>query len=462
MGLFNFGGDDRGTTAMIFALAVVPILMIVGGVVDMGHRQNKEITMQSATDAAVIAGVTSLVKTGGDKDEAAEVVKSVFAANLANSSLTFGEISPTVVFQGDSTIQVTADHYSETTLMALAGVPKLRVQVLSEASFGAPSHIEAVLVLDNSLSMKGDRIDDLKQSAQAFADTVLEEDDDTRKIGIVPFSNFVNVGTQYRDEPWLSIPKNYDVKKNQCRVNRAATIANGCRQKSRSCTRDGVKTTCKYWSCPGKKEPVEVCVDQTKRYRWHGCVNSRRSPLNIDDRSFDTDAVPGYLTTWSGGCPAPILALTEDADEISDHIDDLQARGETYMATGITWGIRVLSSSIPFDQGAVPVNGENQNKVMVILSDGENSRGAHPTNGNHWHKGKGLADNNTVAACNEAADTGIIVYAIAFDVRDAKTVQLLKDCAGDPERFFEADEAGGMLDAFQTIGTDLKNLALTK
>jgi Mg-chelatase subunit ChlD len=458
----EFGADKSGATAMIWAIAVIPILMLVAGAIDFGLRENSQIKLQAVSDAAVIAGVTSLMKTGGDKEIAVEVIEDAFLANLATKNMRGGEVEPIITFPGESIIEVKVDHEVETSLMALAGVPKLRIKTLSQASFGSPLHIEAVLVLDNSLSMKGDRLSDLKTAALTFADIVLEEGDKTKKIGIVPFSNFVNVGKQYRDQFWMDVPPKYNEVQQQCSVDRKATLAEGCKQKTKPCAQDGVKSSCSYWSCPSNKKPIETCEDKTRRYRWHGCVNSRAGALNIRDSEFSTTPVPGKLTTSEGVCPTAILPLNYDAAKVDDHINALTARGETYMATGITWGIRVLSPSAPFDQGAVPVKGENQNKIMVILSDGENSRSRHPKNGGHWSTNKKHADAATVAACKEAEESGIIVYTIAFNVTDADTLKFLEDCAGDPERFYQEIDADGMLNAFKTIGKEFKNLALTR
>lgn len=61
--LARFGGDRSGTIAVLFALILVPLLLVVGMSIDYGHATTYQTSMQRVLDEAVIAGATALAKT---------------------------------------------------------------------------------------------------------------------------------------------------------------------------------------------------------------------------------------------------------------------------------------------------------------------------------------------------------------------------------------------------------------
>lgn len=61
--LGRFAGDRSGAIAMLFALIVVPLLLVVGMSIDYGHATTYQTSMQRVLDEAVIAGATALAKT---------------------------------------------------------------------------------------------------------------------------------------------------------------------------------------------------------------------------------------------------------------------------------------------------------------------------------------------------------------------------------------------------------------
>ena len=61
--LVRFAGDCSGAIAMLFALIVVPLLLVVGMSIDYGHATTYQTSMQRVLDEAVIAGATALAKT---------------------------------------------------------------------------------------------------------------------------------------------------------------------------------------------------------------------------------------------------------------------------------------------------------------------------------------------------------------------------------------------------------------
>jgi hypothetical protein len=77
-----FRRDQRGNTAVLFAMAMVPMTVLTGGTVDYGRVLSERARLQAAGDAAAIAGSSLL---GATEAERAETTRKVFAANFSGS-----------------------------------------------------------------------------------------------------------------------------------------------------------------------------------------------------------------------------------------------------------------------------------------------------------------------------------------------------------------------------------------
>ena len=75
--LSAFAIRANGNTAMMFALMMVPIILLLGGGVDVMRTHSARLSLKSAADGAALAAA-SLTQTGN----AEEVVKDYLASNL--------------------------------------------------------------------------------------------------------------------------------------------------------------------------------------------------------------------------------------------------------------------------------------------------------------------------------------------------------------------------------------------
>ena len=58
----NFAKDRRGATAVIVALAVVPIIGLMGFSIDVGNALRVQHALQASTDAAALAGAKDITQ----------------------------------------------------------------------------------------------------------------------------------------------------------------------------------------------------------------------------------------------------------------------------------------------------------------------------------------------------------------------------------------------------------------
>jgi len=198
--LGRFARDARGNVAMLFGLALIPILLGVGVAIDYGRALIVRERMAEAADAAALA-IGSW--PGLTEAELKAKAQQFFDANYPPETIgTVGKLDVNLV--GDD-IKVHVKGLVPTTFMQLANVNTVDVDV--EATITKKQrNIEVVLVLDITGSMNsGGKLSAMKNAAVKMVDTLFDgkASSDTLKIGLVPFSGAVNVGTDKKDSGWI-------------------------------------------------------------------------------------------------------------------------------------------------------------------------------------------------------------------------------------------------------------------
>lgn len=259
-GLIRFfrriSGDERGNTAIIFALSILPVILLVGAAVDLSGMHGKRSSLQSALDAAALAAA----KMPYNSSEA-DVIET--ATRFANANFD-GEIQNLQVVRSDDSVTVTGESPADLMFLSGFGMDDRSVSTMSQATRGAHK-VEVVMVLDNSGSMRGSKLTSLKRSARTLVDTLTstEAKPGTTKIGLVPFTAAINVG-----------PDNFD----------DATLATWLDKEGRA------------------DQHTEIFKNNLNRFtalqqigqQWGGCVETRPYPLDVNDTA-PNNAVPETL-----------------------------------------------------------------------------------------------------------------------------------------------------------------------
>ncbi|MGM0606536.1 MAG: vWA domain-containing protein [Halobacteriota archaeon] len=118
--------------------------------------------------------------------------------------------------------------------------------------------------------------------------------------------------------------------------------------------------------------------------------------------------------------------LTDAHGDVNSAIDGLSAGGGTNIEDGVVTAQDELNNGTNARSGA--------RKIMVVMSDGEATRGGDP-----------------VVAADDAKDDGIELFTVAFGSADETTLQ---NMASDPwdAHFFQADDEEDLIDVFSQIG----------
>lgn len=489
-GLGRFLADRAGNFAIIGGLLSLPLIIAAGVAVDYARHVSSSRHLQELAD---ITSLTLAASREQDEDKLGAMATDVIEANRDPGRLSSVEIASLVASADD--IDIDLRGRVPATFTGILGYDYLPSAASALAERALRGHVEVALVLDNTWSMsdtdaKGkSKIDTLKAAAVQLVTELLKSDDGAVKIGLVPYADYVNVGTQNRNQPWLDVPADYTTTPapRSCEWRNTRTVCD--KEKPRTtCTRvvDGVSET---YSCGGGCEPgysrtvnvdpYEVCSGggNGTTYSWFGCVGSRRSG---DTRLHDNNAAvryPGYLDTRIK-CPTPIVTLTSGKQSLVNAINDMVInRGSyyrpfTYIPAGLIWGLNVLSPDQPFrDAGAYDGSNLRPRKVAVLMTDGENTLrfksadGTHVKfNGNTTQQKQQFDQVNadTVAICDYMKSKSIEIFTVAFMVDDPTAKLILEGCASAPENYYDATDSDALMAAFSGISNSLRVVRLAR
>jgi Flp pilus assembly protein TadG len=133
----SFWSDQRGNIGVIFALALLPVLMLVGAAVDYSRASAIRTQLQAAMDAAVLAGAAR------STDQTA-TARSVFSAHLQSGPYDIKSTSFTL--GSDASVTGNASAEVSTSLLAAASIETLTVSVTATAKPVRKSEVCILLV----------------------------------------------------------------------------------------------------------------------------------------------------------------------------------------------------------------------------------------------------------------------------------------------------------------------------
>lgn len=455
----SFADDQRGAVAILFAMSLMALLLTIGVAVDLGRSQSVQAAIQNDLDAALLGAASQSM----EPDEVKAAAKRFFNDNWRAKHGVDGEVLIDVSMSAERIVQGNISVDVPTSFMALAGFKNVKVRASSEIEL-ASENLELALVLDVTESMMGAKIDALKSSAKALIDGAYAGPDakDHVKIAIVPFGDHVNVGDANRNAPWMSVPLNSSEEKEHCYDTQDVIGTSNCRDETFTGDRDGVPFTYTSTVCDYQYGPTyNKCTTYTESQTWYGCAASRAYPLDTKDESWGTP-VPGAMNVF---CGTPLMTLSDDQEALKTYIDNLSVSGNTYIPAGLFWGWTTLSKEAPFEDAVgygEKVDGMPVQKVMVLMTDGANTRSAYYAGNNHYAGDKVEANKITSELCTNIKDRGIVIYTVAFDVTDTEIKDILEQCATSPSKFYDADDSEELHTAFANIGSNLTPLRIAR
>ncbi|MGB3627471.1 MAG: Tad domain-containing protein [Henriciella sp.] len=503
--------DTRGAAAMIFALCIIPIMIIVGAAIDFTRHRTATVETQAALDAALLYVAH---ETGKRPDSELEAdAKSLFRREMAARNIDFVYFR---FLRDGNSLSANVNVTIETTLLGLAGIQEMNIHRESGVEFN-DSRIEMALALDTTGSMRGDKLEQMQDASVLLVNKLAEGTDfpERRKFSLVPFATWVNVDPVNANASWIDKSGASLVSATNLipGIDRRALYEKlgktwpGCVE-ARTYPHDTedtepdlsnpetLFTPSFYPDEPDNRYryPNDYLADSTSSYSiltiiQHIAKYGLSAGVEMTSEPVETKSDYDYywdITTPIGPgfmCGTrPVIPLTTEAEDITDEIDLLSAEGSTNITEGIAWAWRTLSPTAPFDQGVEYEDDETQ-KIIVLLSDGNNQIGARSDGRGSDYSAYGYLangrmnlaygasqndvyeemDKRTLETCQNAKQAGIVIYTIRLELGgDARSEALLEACASSPGHYLDVPDADELEAAFSDIADDVLDLYLSR
>ena len=495
--------DRRGSYTITFGLVGMILVVAAGGTTDMMRYLDTRAKLQDAVDATALF-VASRHKNGEDNEDGDQSLARTHLNKIFDSR--FGTLGTVNASSGSNSLTVTAQAGLDTYFLKIVSLNTLPSTVASTVTWSASS-LEVAMVLDTTGSMAdNNKLTNLKSAASSLVDTLSAKASATYsiKFALVPFSNFVNVGPSNASAAWID---------------------------------QGGSLRSSYYDSYFSEHADRMAIFSKLGKTWPGCVETRPAPYDMDETSPSTsspdtlfvpavhpdepdsgsyianDYMDDQSTSWDAKtrmknkkkydspvnvdlsnsnlysnyrvpkgpqflCDVkPIQRLTNSYSSVKTQINALTAAGSTNVPEGIAWGWRALSPKTPFADGKAYNDSENE-KIMVVLTDGTNAINTFPTDlggaysswGYPYSQRLGSSagtnlrtglDAKTRTVCAAVKAAGIKVYTIGLMIDDNAGQQLLSDCSSGSGYYYNSPSADQLQSIFDEIAKKISKLRIS-
>lgn len=461
--------DDEGGAISAFVLVMFLTMIVGGGMgIDFMYHESERAELQDALDRGVLASASFDISDyeGTTEDDRNAFLKARVESYLRSNGL-MARRSPNInvvvdVSELSRRISVTGTYEIDTFFLKLAGIDSLTVSGASTAQISR-GRVEISLILDNSGSMAGAKMDSLIVAANNFVDLMLTENTiaDTT-ISLIPFTAGVNLGADfasyYNLNEWQDYSYCFEFEDEQ------------------------FNTT----------EILPITLYQQEQHYFRGNRGTHECP------------------------PATVMPFSNDPVALKAAISDMEAGGYTSTWAGMKWGAALL------DPGTQPVvtsliannqadpglagrpvawNDEFSAKFIILMTDGANTTHRvmrtntdnynqeetdpwrSQANADFWDNRNpggfdldwartifgGEGDDRLIDICNAAKAPipgsnpprqRITVFTIGFAVSEGSNPYIrMRDCASSLNRFYHVTDAD-LSSAFTQIGSSINKLRL--
>jgi hypothetical protein len=357
--------------------------------------------------------------------------------------------------------------------------------------------MEIALVMDNTGSMYGTKMTTMKSSAQELVNILYGNNQEVDKmwISLVPYTATVNIGKN--NSAWLT-------SLNQS--NYSPTTWGGCIE-----ARGAAEMSDDNPTIGGKWKPFYYADETDNDWRCtkvkgNCTLNNTSSCTSNGGSSANLYIGSNSTTKWhvnenacarndgtgpNLGCPPAITPLTKSRATVEAAIAKMDSwhRGGTFSNIGLSWGWRTISpkwktlwsgvdAAQPYDY-TEPL----MDKVVIILTDGENNFYDHPNVGTFGSdytaylrlqqqgigagidtqaEGTAAINSQFSQTCAAMKVEGIIIYTITFQVGNNAIRDVYRNCATTPAYYFDSPNTSDLSAIFKAIGDSLSNLRISK
>ena len=382
--------DTGGNLAIMFTIALIPILLAVNFAMDYSQASRMRADLQALADAVALAAVNKLP----DEAAAQKAGSDVYNAGIAElrAGLLFDNLSIQDTTTPDLESHVTITGQFKSASGMTFNMTNIEFVIKAKAKIPLVK-LEVAVAADATASMMGSKITALRTALGKFTDKLMDAQSDTAEVrlAIVPFSRAVTL----------------------------PSYASG------------------WFSGPG-----------TTNTSGKLCATRRGGVYDSSDDNPDTEQFDGYTENASGCVDYVMQPLSNDRTALKALVNSLRAKGwGTANQVASEWVLRALSPkwASHWPTASAPNAAGKATKIAVLMTDGENETGAliHDTEG----------DIALARTCQKLKDEGITVYAVTFKTPLAVR-PIYQNCVSAPENLIEASNDTQLIAAFERIAEE--------
>jgi Flp pilus assembly protein TadG len=449
----RFGGANHGNVAVIFGIALVPLISFIGAAIDYSRVNKARSSMQAALDSTALMLSKDLSEGLITSSQVNAKAQTYFAALYTNKEAESVSVTATYTASTSmgSTIELQGSGSVVTDFMKVAGFPNLNFNTNSTSAWGNV-RMRVAMALDNTGSMASDgKMPAMQTAAKNLIDQLsgLAKTSGDIYVSIVPFAKDVNfgkdaLGNSNVNQDWIDWSL-WDV----------ANGSWGSCSSSSYTTKSTCESHSKVWT-----------PDHTK---WTGCFTDRAQDYDTKNTTPVASNSPTlfpaeeYVSGSEKYCKSsnnpylqPIMPLSYDWSSLKNLIGNMQPTGNTNQGIGMAWAWMTLGQGTPFNAPAKDPN-YTYKDAIILLSDGLNTQ-------NRYSNSASQIDARQKILCDNAKAAGITIYTIHVNTGSPPdpTSAVLQYCASSPENFFLVTAASQTVAAFKSIGASLSKLRVAR
>ena len=443
------GRSNEGNIAILFGIAVIPIITFVGAAIDYTRANSARSSMQAAMDSTALMLAKDLTEGTISASQIADKADAYFRALYTNTDAKSVSINASYTQNAGngSTVLVNGSGYVDTDFMRVAGFPKLDFNTSSTSAWGnVRMRVAMVLDVTGSMASSG-KMPAMQTAAKALVDQLgaLQKNPGDIYISLVPFAKDVNLGTSFANASWID----WSIWDTQSYTNTWGTCSKSTYTDRTTCKNNGkvwTRDTSKWTGC---------ITDRTQDYDTKNTTpTSSNAPTMVPAEEYVSGST-SYCKSTSTAYVQPVVPLSSDWAALKTAIGNLEPTGNTNQGIGLAWGWMTLGTNAPFNAPAKDTNNYTYKEAIVLLSDGLNTQ-------NRWYSNASQIDARQKILCDNAKAANIVIYTVQVNTGGDPTSSVLQYCASGTDKFFLVTDPNQTVSVFNSIGQSLAKLRVLK
>lgn len=485
----TFLAAPEGNVAVLFGIASIPTILLIGVAVDYSRAAAARTAMQSAADSAALMASKDYGSGAIRESEIPSKVDSYFRALYSVGDVSNLAVKATFTKKsadGTSTVLVETSGEMAANFLKFAGIESIPFNATATSTWGA-TRLRVAMALDITGSMNYDgKLQAMKDAAVQLVNTLKASATtaDDVYIAIIPFNQMVNVGTDKIGATWLDWHGQLYGYQYDSQNDFGSCSNTSLNYRTAALCKAGNKTWTFFGTCSDSRyTTATTCQARGKTWTekrstgWKGCITDRdllHTYNNDTTKITPTVAEPAtlFVAKYYSDCGPSMLPMksafeanepdsSNDPATIKGRINSLTAGGSTNQSIGMHWAWMALQLQSPPFNSPAKTDGYKYTDAIILLSDGVNTKNYWNGNGYDYSPDVDARQRTLCQNIKNPANGNTTVFTIQVNTTNDPDSAVLKFCANDGQ-FYQSKSADQIKLAFQAIGSSLTKLRLAQ